>query len=135
MGRSDNGAASRGISDLPQRVERGRPHTGRLSRRLCPLAERGNSFAISSPPETSRRGFTNRGQRILQQGHERVTDLCSSPAPERLDEIDPLRFRKARVLRLNRHSLKSRTGIGKRCTQSRRRDNRDEGKGQNASPP
>ena len=135
IGRSENGVARRRVSDLPQRVERGRPHPRRFPRRLYPLAESGNGFAVSPPAEAYRRGFTDRGQRILQQDQESVSDLCSSPARERLDEIEPLRFRKARVLRLNRQSLEGRTGVGQRRAPARRRDNRDEDKGQNANPP
>ena len=130
MGRSEKDIARRRLSDLPKRVERGRPHSRRLPRRPNPLAEGGNGFAVSLPAETYRRSFTDRGQRILQQDQENVSDLSSSPARERLDKIDPLRFRKARVLRLNRQSLEGRTGVGQRRAPARRGDNRDEKRGQ-----
>ena len=135
IGRSENGVAYRRVSDLPQRVERGRPHPRRFPRRLYPLAEGGTASPFPRQPRPFACGFTNRGQRILQQGQERVSDLFSSPASERLDKLDPHRFRKARVLRLNRQSLKGRTGVGqRRGAQARRRDDRDENKGQNANP-
>ena len=128
IGRSENGVARRRVSDLPQRVERGRSHPRRFPRRLYPLAESGNGFAVSPPAEACRRDFTDRGQRILQQDQENVSDLSSSPARERLDKIEPLRFRKARVLRLNRQSLEGRTGVGQGRAPARRRDDRNEDK-------